>query len=250
MKTVIIEDERMTAEDLAEILLQLPCKPVVEASLSSVADALAYFENAEKPDLIFCDIHLGDGSGFEIFKRLELNVPVIFCTAYDQFALEAFRNNGIDYVLKPFTKKTIRDAVDKFVRLSSNLFADKSIEGTSKTTFNHQKSESLLVNWKDKIIPVRITDVAYFFIDYKMTQLKTFDKKEYFIQQTLEELEVICGDKFYRANRQYLINRNSIIEILHLNSRKLELNLSIATKEQILIGKAKSADFLSWLRQH
>lgn len=83
-----------------------------------------------------------------------------------------------------------------------------------------------------------------------MTQLKTFDKKEYFIQQTLEELEVICGDKFYRANRQYLINRNSIIEILHLNSRKLELNLSISTKEQILIGKAKSADFLSWLRQH
>ena len=114
MKILIIEDEVLTANDLADMLVQLPGQIEINKILPSVAEAVRFLRDNEPPDLIFSDIQLGDGLSFEIFHQVKTECPVIFCTAYDEFALEAFRNNGIDYVLKPFSKNTIQHALDKY----------------------------------------------------------------------------------------------------------------------------------------
>src|SRR5690554_7838990 len=113
MKIVIIEDEQHTADDLAETILKVEAKAQIVASLRSVKEAVSYFQTNEKPDLIFCDIQLGDGLSFEIFNKFPVNSPVIFCTAYDEYALKAFKANGIDYILKPFTKKKKKEIKKK-----------------------------------------------------------------------------------------------------------------------------------------
>jgi two-component system, LytTR family, response regulator LytT len=253
MKVVIIEDELLTAEDLAEILLKLPDGIEVVKILNSVAEGISYFKQNTSPDLIFCDIQLGDGHSFEIFKQVHIDVPVIFCTAYDEYALEAFKNNGIDYILKPFAKKNIKAAIEKYkllrVTLSKTVTDFDSLLQNIQSRHNHdQKVSSLLINWKDKIIPVRINDIAVFNIEFKMTQLITFGSQKYFVNHTLDELQEICGKDFYRANRQYLINRNVVAEALQYYARKLVLKLKIEGNHEIIISKNRVPEFLSWLR--
>ena len=253
MKVVIVEDEALTAEDLAEILLKLPDRIEVVKILTSVQEAIIYFKNNSSPNLIFCDIQLGDGHSFEIFQEIRIDVPVIFCTAYDEYALQAFKNNGIDYILKPFTKKSIKAAVEKYKSLKAR-FSNTGIDFTNllqniQTRYHpDRKISSLLITWKDKIIPVRINDIALFNIEFKMTQLITFDNQKYFVNHTLDELEEICGEDFYRANRQYLINRNVVSEALQYHARKLVLKLKVEDKHEIIISKNRVPEFLSWLR--
>ncbi|MGZ8511666.1 MAG: LytR/AlgR family response regulator transcription factor, partial [Chitinophagaceae bacterium] len=245
--------EALTAEDLAEILLKLTDGIEVVKILPSVKEAIIYFRHNSSPDLIFCDIQLGDGYSFEIFKEIRISAPVIFCTAYDEYALEAFKNNGIDYILKPFTKKTIKATVEKFKSLKAR-FTNTGIDFAKvlqhiQTRYQpDRKVSSLLINWKDKIIPIRINDIALFNIDFKMTQLITFVNQKYFVNHTLDELEEICGEDFYRANRQFLINRKAVTEALQYHARKLVLKLKVEDKHEIIISKNRIPEFLSWLR--
>jgi two-component system, LytTR family, response regulator LytT len=253
MKAVIIEDELLTAEDLAAMLLKLPHQMEVLKILTSVQESLEYFVADPKPDIIFCDIELGDGHSFEIFKRLHLNVPVIFCTAYNKYALEAFDNNGIGYVLKPFTRKAIQEAIGKFIGLRNQWMpaaADVSLllSGIRLAQERERKDSALLVNWKDKIIPIRHTDIALFGVEYKTSFLVTKTNQRYHVAYTLEELEQICGSSFYRANRQYLINRNAVQDATQYSARKLFIKLRIEGEFDITIAKAKVPAFLSWLR--
>jgi two-component system, LytTR family, response regulator LytT len=254
MTVVIIEDELLTAEDLADILLKLAYGIKVIKILQSVAEAVDYFKQHDAPDLIFCDIQLGDGFSFEIFKQTQLQTPVIFCTAYNEYALEAFRNNGIDYVLKPFTKKSIKEAVEKYKNLQTNLSKsaidyDGLLKNLQTQNSQAKKVASLLISFKDKIIPIKIADIAMFEIGHKLTQLSTFDNQHFYVNHTLEELEEICGENFYRANRQYLINRDVVAEALQYFARKLVLRLKIEGNHEIIISKSKVPEFLSWLRQ-
>ncbi len=194
------------------------------------------------------------GYSFEIFKQVRLEVPVIFCTAYNQFALEAFKNNGIDYVLKPFTNIHIKDSVERYKKLRLN-FAASSIDYTGilkmlqSISYNEKKPSSILVNYKEKIIPVKISEIAVFNVHHKMTQLTIFNNQKFFISNTLDALEDVCGTAFYRANRQYLINRATVQEALHFYSRKLVINLKIEGEHEIIISKNKVPEFLTWLRQ-
>jgi two-component system, LytTR family, response regulator LytT len=253
MKAIIIEDELLTAEDLAAILLKLPVEIEVLKILSSVKEALQYFSNGQKPDIIFCDIELGDGHSFEIFKRIHLSVPVIFCTAYDKYALQAFEHNGVGYVLKPFTKKSIKEALDKFIGLKKEIApapADLSflLSGIQLAQKQEKKTSSLLVSWKDKIIPVRHDEIALFGHEFKTTFLITKANQKFVINYTLDELEQMCGNIFYRANRQYLINREAVEEALQYSARKLFIKLKITGEFDITVAKAKVPEFLSWLK--
>ncbi len=253
MRVIIIEDETLTAEDLAGILLKLPHGISIEKILSSVKEAIQYLQTAPELDLIFCDIQLGDGHSFEIFKQVPTKVPVIFCTAYNEYALEAFSNNGIGYVLKPFTKKSIKDAVDKFNSLKNSINKNETdFTGLLSTIQSYQsnsnKPASILVNWKEKIIPIKINDIALFSIEYKTTRLITKDNQDYTINYTLDELEQMCGKGFYRANRQYLINKEAIGEVSHYTARKLFVKLNIKGDHDITIAKIKVPEFLSWLK--
>lgn len=253
MQVIIIEDESMTAEDLAAVLLRLPYNITITKMLSSVKEAVAYLKAGPVIDLIFCDIQLGDGHSFEIFRQVPVTAPVIFCTAYNEYALEAFNNNGIGYLLKPFSQKTIKDGVDKFIAFKNNLVKTGADISSLLHTIQQQhvqgnRPSSVLINWKDKIVPVKLTDVALFGIEFKTTRLITKDNRNYTITYNLEELEQMCGTDFYRANRQYLINRSAIREVLQFTARKLFIKLSVDGEYDITIAKAKVPEFLSWLK--
>jgi two-component system, LytTR family, response regulator LytT len=252
MQVIIIEDETLTAEDLAGMLVKLPYNITIAQILPTVKKAVEYLQHQPAPDLIFCDIHLGDGHSFEIFKQVKTTVPVVFCTAYNEYALEAFNNNGIGYVLKPFTKKSIKDAIDKYLTLKGNSLPTQidfiKILEALKVAAQPQKTASLLINWKDKILPVRIEDIALFTVEYRAVRLFTKTGTDYMINQTLDELELACGPTFYRANRQYLINKTAIEEVQQYTARKLFVKMSVKGNYNITIAKAKVPEFLGWLK--
>jgi DNA-binding LytR/AlgR family response regulator len=250
MNVVIIEDELITAKDLAETLKQIDATIMVRATLSSVKQATSFFATNDLPDLIFSDVQLGDGLSFEIFRDHPINVPIIFCTAYDEYALEAFKANGIDYILKPFTNASLQHTLEKYKRFREQFRKqddayDKVIDLLHKKP--GQRNTSILVFQNERIIPVPFANIALFFIHNKMTLTLCFDQQIFMINQPLEELEGICGGEFYRTNRQYLVHRKAIKEVSYYYGRKLMLQLTIPFKDTITIPKEKYADFLQWL---
>lgn len=249
MKIVIIEDERITAKDLEETLIAIDSTIEIMAIIKSVKEGLDFFNNHVKPTLIFSDIRLGDGLSFEILKQV--NVPVIFCTAYDEYALHAFQVNGIGYVLKPFTEASVATALAKYKALTC---ANETEIGRQyeklKDIFEtaRPKVSSLLINYKDTVIPIRIADIALFCLKNEVLTLYTFDNKRYYPNMSLDELEELIGELFFRANRQYLVNRSAIIQASSLLSRKMSIHVSIMHDDIITISREKSPQFLRWLQ--
>lgn len=250
MKIVIIEDEQHIADDLAATMKDIEPGVQIRASLKSVKEAVSYFQNNERPDLIFCDIQLGDGLSFEIFNRVPVNSPVIFCTAYDEYALRAFKANGIDYILKPFTKENIQEALGKYASFKDSFTRDVPFYKAILELLDDrriQKQGSILVYRKDHIIPVKVDDIALFFMQEEVIRLLTFNQQNFSVNKTLEELEKITGDDFYRANRQFLVNKKAIKNISQYFARKLSVNLIVPFQEKIIVSKERSKDFLTWL---
>lgn len=237
MRVVIIEDEILTAEDLKESIQKLDESIQVTAILKSVKEAVAYFKKSnEMPDLIFSDIQLGDGESFEIYRSVDITAPVVFCTAYDEYALQAFKANGIDYILKPFTDDCIADAIRKYNGL--------------RRTFSGQlpaRAQTILVYYQDKILPIKLEDIVLFYIENESLYLMTFDLQEYYLNKTLEETEQLCSNDFFRVNRQCLVNRKAIKDASQYQSRRLCVNLSVPFHEVITISKEKTPQFLAWL---
>src|SRR5690606_36462469 len=163
MKIVIIEDEKLTAKDLEDVILEVAPSSEVVAVLYSVKQAVAYLSKSPAPDLIFSDIQLGDGLSFDIFNQVKINTPIVFCTAYDEYALKSFRLNGIDYMLKPFTQEAVKGALDKYEGLSLAFSGGSpAIEEVQRilNELKPTKSSSVLVNHKEKIIPIKMDDIA------------------------------------------------------------------------------------------
>lgn len=252
MNIVIIEDERLTAADLESTLKA--CDPALEvvAKLLSVKAAIDYFTTHEAPDLIFSDIQLGDGLSFEIFKEVDLTVPVIFCTAYDEYALSAFQSNGIDYLLKPFTRSSVETSLERFYRITQHGSGVKESPTLSQILdlFEKKTKEpvgSLLVHFKEKILPVKLEDTALFYLESELVHLVTFDQKIYFPGKSLEELESLAGEAFFRASRQVLVNRKAVVDVSNHLARKLLLNLKVPVSRPVTVSREKIPDFLVWL---
>ena len=255
MNIVIIEDELMTAEDLAYIIGNLDKDIAIVAILHSVKDSIIYFQKKPLVDLVFSDIQLGDGLSFEIFKTVHIDTPIIFCTAFDEYALEAIKNNGIEYILKPFTSDSVIKAIDKYNKLKKYfvpalLDYDKLIQAiTGHNAPAGNDYSSVLVYYKDKVIPLRFNDIALMYIDGESNRAHCFNGKTYIISQALDELEQMTKGFFFRANRQYLVNRLAIIDASYYLPRKYVLNLSIPFKEAIVVSKNRTSGFLQWLTQ-
>jgi DNA-binding LytR/AlgR family response regulator len=256
MKVVIIEDEVQTAKALEKLLRQHDIE--VMTVIASIEEGIAYFQEGPEVDLIFSDIEIADGLCFDIFKEVTITCPIIFCTAFNQYALEAFRTNGIDYIVKPFTPKSISDAIGKYNLLTKRERPiEKVLPATTdkedlynllKTTLSRRKS-TLLVSFRDKTFPVNLNSIAYFFVEDETTLLYT-EGKEYTLSKSLEEIEVgIDAAQFFRANRQYLINRDFIKEIEKFFARKLVIKLTVPVREPIVVSKAKATEFMTWLEQ-
>ncbi|SEW44965.1 two component transcriptional regulator, LytTR family [Chitinophaga sp. YR573] len=252
MKLVIIEDEKVTARDLAQTLEQLFPQITVEKVLGTVKESIKYFIDGTNADLIFSDIQLGDGLSFEIFAQVELDIPVIFCTAYDEYALNAFKANGFDYILKPFTNESVTAAVNKYLtfrgKIAENALPYKALE----QLFNSKKTTdpgAVLVYEKDKILPIAISDIVFFYLKNGVVSLTTFDKKNYIVNKNMEELGKVTEPLFFRANRQFLVNRKAVLDASSYLSRKVSVSLSVPTPETITISKEKIPQFLKWLTQ-
>lgn len=250
MKVVIIEDEALTAADLAATIKDFDADIEVVAILSSVFQAITYFANHGKPDLIFCDIHLGDGLSFEIFQKIPPSAPVIFCTAYDEYAIAAFKHNGIEYVLKPFTKQSISKAIEKFLKLKEDLNSERNFQQGLQDLYSKEKQDgSILIYFREKIVPVKLSDIALFYIENDITKLLTFSHQHFPAGKSMEELEQLAGNNFYRANRKVLVNRKAVKEASQYFNRKLLLNFTVAfdTREPVTVSKVKVNNFLKWL---
>lgn len=254
MDIVIIEDEPLTAEDLADTISEVDDRSQVVACLESVKESIDYFRNNDSPDLIFSDIQLSDGLCFEIFSQLDITVPVIFCTAYNEYAIQAFKANGIDYIVKPFTGETVSEALERYRKLKHTLSREPDPIPYDAlmdmlTAQKNRTPASLLVNHKDQILPIKIKNVALFFIENGMTRLFTSDRDLYFIDKSLDDLDQLTDSSFYRANRQHLVNRDAVKSASQKFNRKLAVRLSIPYKESITVSKAKAPEFLDWLGQ-
>ncbi len=250
MKIVIIEDEKLTANDLAKTIKGVEPDIEVAAILASVEEAIAYLRKAQDIDLIFSDIELGDGLSFQVFEQLGTKIPVIFCTAYDKYSLEAFKTIGIDYVLKPFSKASIEKTLAKYQNLKEKLSPPSENYNDMLNTLKNQlfqKMPSVIIHQGDKIIPISGADIALFFVEDDYTFAYTFDQKKLLVNQTLETIEKTFGGTFFRANRQFLVSRKAVKDASHSFNRKIQVNLTIPFKEQILVGKLKITTFLEWL---
>ena len=251
MNIVIIEDERVVADDLEFSINQLISGPVSIVQLHSVKEAVVYLKSNPSPDLIFSDIQLGDGLSFEIFIAVTVSAPVIFCTAYDEYALDAFKANGIDYILKPFTTQTLERALQRYEELKKLFSADQGPQYNALLEMladrGTQKSSSVLVYHQDKIIPIKLEDIALFYLSNEVTNLLTFSGKTFYPNKNLDELEKLSGTYFFRANRQFLVSRKAIIDVSSFFSRKLSLNLNIAFSDRVVVSKGKASQFLNWL---
>jgi len=253
MRIVIIEDEELMAEDLADTIRKIIPDAHILTILDSVRSATSWFQKNEQPDLIFSDIQLGDGLSFEIFKTISDPAPIIFCTAFNEYALKAFDANGIDYLLKPFDEKAIKESYQKYIRLKDKLSGNTANLDQIMNLFEskmRQAKSSVLVYKQDKIFPIRFDDIALFYIENEITHLLTFDNKRYSVNQTIEKLEAGTPDTFFRVNRQFLVNRKAVKEASQYFARKLSLHLTIPFEETITVSKNRVSDFLNWLSEH
>lgn len=252
MNVIIIEDEAQSAWDIQHCIRKLRPDFAVNTILDSVETSVAWLLTHEHPDLIVSDIRLGDGLSFEIFKRIALECPVIFCTAYDEYAIQAFRSNGVAYVLKPINERVLEESLQKIESLARTFSrsVDTALIDSIRLAIEAKSKyrSTLLVSFRNEMIPVRVEDVAFFSIEEDSTILHTVQGRKYRISETLEHLESSVDPKlFFRANRQYLVAHRALAKIEHFHARKLLLELSLPEVEPIIVSKAKATEFLLWV---
>lgn len=252
MKVLIIEDEARTAKDLKKMLEKTDNDIQVLTILPSVESAIKWFLENESPDLIFSDIQLGDGLSFDIFRQVKIKSPVIFCTAYDEYAINAFEANSIDYLLKPLDEEMLEKSIEKYNRFRQH-FVSQPLEYNQNlnrvlTEMDQKHKRSLLVYSGEKIIPIKVSDVCFICSTNGIITLYTVKNIEYSIQYSMEQLESMLDFRqFFRANRQFLINRDAIQIVEHYFNRRLFLKLNCETSDKIIISKTKAQEFLNWI---
>lgn len=266
MKTVIIEDEKAAVRNLTSLLNEVRPDTEIAATLDSIGSTIEWFNEHPTPDLVFMDIHLADGSAFEIFEHISITCPIIFTTAYDEYALRAFKVNSVDYLLKPIGKEDITHAFNKLDNLQDLVSKDPQTPSTEKEEKKTGKEEELLhlihalkkqENYKthflipmkgDKLLPISVDMIQLFYIKDCQVKAILTDGTEHNFPQTLDELtDCLNPTLFFRANRQYLVSREAIKDIdLWFNSR-LSINLRYSgITEKILVSKVRVAEFKEW----
>lgn len=253
MKIVIIEDELLMANELESQLLKYDDSLEIVAKLASIEEATSYLEEHSAPDLFFSDIELTDGLSFAIFDAFPKLAPVIFCTAYDQYALNAFKAQGVDYLLKPVAFDDVAEAMEKFKSITQKEKKDPIDFNAISTLINNEithKNKSILIYHGDKIIPLNVADIAIVETNDGATEATTFDKKTHTVNQTIASLNEKLGMEFFRVNRQFLINRKAILQAHQYFGRKLLIEPTVPFEKRLIVSKANAREFLNWLEAH
>ena len=251
MKVVLIEDEITAAKYLIKLLNKIDQRIEVICTLDSVKSSVRYFKKYNDYDLIITDVQLGDGICFEIFEEISVSAPVIFTTAYDHYAIKAFKLNSLDYILKPIKQDDLEFAVDKYQKAQKNsknvldqvTSLMKATESKSKTY-----TRTLLIPNRDSLIPVKVDSFSFFYLESNIVRGITNSGNIHIIYKTISELEdEVDPNHFYRANRQLLVNRNGIDRVHNHYHGKLKISMTPNFEDDIIISKAKSKGFKNWL---
>jgi two-component system, LytTR family, response regulator LytT len=249
MNVLVIEDENKTAQLLKEMIENHTDYLVVNIC-QSITSSVSYLKkNQEKLDLIFMDIQLSDGESFEIFNLIDVTKPVIFCTAFNDYLLNAFKNKGIDYILKPFQQKDVDTALNKVDFIKTAFTANigtKLKEIQKKPTFQ----TSFIVQQKEKMIPLSVVSIAHIFIECEVVYALTFDNQKSAIFKSLDEIESVLNPQvFFRINRQMIVNRNAIRDIVPYFNRKVIVNLTVKNNDKAIVSRLKVSPFKTWLEK-
>lgn len=252
MRIIIIEDESPAAEQLSDFIRRYDGSIGIEGVFDSVEESVAWLRKNQAPDLIFMDIHLSDGLSFEIFSHLEVSSPIIFTTAYDQYAIKAFKVNSIDYLLKPIKYEDVCAAIDKLRTLQTDASALRALdiaalrESLLRTQRNYKNR--FLIRAGEHIRFKTSEEIAYLYAEGKITFLVDTEGKKYVIDYTLEELEnLLDPEKFFRATRKLIIKLGSISRIVTYPNSRVKLFVTPAFNGDIIVSREKTRHFLSWL---
>ncbi|MEJ2005054.1 MAG: LytTR family DNA-binding domain-containing protein [Cyclobacteriaceae bacterium] len=249
MKVLIVEDEHASARNLQDILMDIGQIEVIDV-LDSIEDSVDWFSSNAEPDVLFLDIHLADGSSFEIFNQVDIACPIIFTTAYDEHALEAFQVNSVSYLLKPIKQLDVEEALDKLRLLQGKSSWMDEIRELKRILYQKQQYKShLLVSLKDdKLLPLSVEQIAYINIEEGVVKIHTHEGKRYFPDSNLDELaSMLDPTDFYRANRQYIISRRALKDVDAWFNHRLAVNLKLPVEDRIIVSKARVSDFKNWL---
>jgi two-component system response regulator LytT len=243
---VIIEDEKLNADRLKRLIREILPAVSIATVVESVSDSICWFENNGMPDVVMMDVRLSDGLSFDIFRKVSITCPVIFTTAYDEYAVQAFKHNGIDYLLKPIVPEELEAALNKAAK-STAVHDGKTIENLISLLRPKEFRKRFLLPYRDGYKAILVQDVKYISVDYGLTHAFLYDSSEVPLPHTLEELEQQFDPQtFFRANRQYIINIDAVAEVRNYFNGKLKVFMK-GTDQEIIVSKGKALALKTWL---
>ena len=256
MKILIVEDEQLTALKLETLLRELISTIEIVGVLQSVSESIDWFNQNAMPDMVFMDIQLADGLSFSIFDKIDITCPIIFTTAYDEYALKAFEVNSIDYLLKPVSKTAIKRALDKIEKLSTSQHSLEKAQLIQKVAdmIMQQGSitykSSLLVSVKDKLIPLLVKDMAYIYFEDRNSAIINFDGTKNITNFSLDDLmKQLDPSLFFRANRQFIVSRPAIKDITLWFGNRVVINLRVEVPERIIVSRTNVTELKNWITE-
>lgn len=251
MKVLIVEDETAASENLKAMLWEQDASIEVLEVLESVQQTKRWLQEHPEPDLIFMDIHLSDGLAFTLFDLMEVRTPIVFTTAYDQYALSAFETNSLDYLLKPIKSSDLRRALDKFRRWSQPdvlAYVERMIAMKTGVTPQDQYQNALLVPVRDKLVPLSLAEVACIYSTDRVTQIYLMDGRVLPYNKSLDSIiNRLDPQKFIRANKQFIVAKKAVKEIVIWFDNRLLIRVPIDLLEPIYVSKNKASEFKNWM---
>ncbi len=247
MKAIIIEDEELSATHLGFLLKKIDPTIEIIAIFDSIKKSVSAFNSGLLADVLFVDIHLADGLSFEIFTKCNIDIPVIFTTAFDEYAIKAFKVNSVDYLLKPIGINELKGALDKFKKNNKNQPILEQI-ATLYQNMNKQFKNRFLVKMGDSISSIKVEEIAHFISEEGMVMLVTNTAKRYIIDYSLENLETtVSPELFFRINRKVIINIDSIQKVNPYFNSRLKLTTSHLPEEDNIVSRERVTEFKQWL---
>ncbi|MCG8582355.1 MAG: LytTR family DNA-binding domain-containing protein [Bacteroidales bacterium] len=251
MRLLIIEDEHLAAKRLVQMVLQLQPNAEICAICDSVEQAVEWIKNNPQPDLAFFDIQLGDGISFDIFKQCQVNFPIIFTTAYDQYAVQAFKVNSLDYLLKPIDEKELRQAIDKFLNQNRTDLSgiNQAIEQARELLQKQNYKSRFLIKVGEHLRMIDTNDISFFYSEDKSTFIRTENGNSYALDLSLDQYEIqLNPTDFYRISRKYIIKLSAISDIISYSNSRLKLKLSgMDNSDEMIVSRERVKSFKSWL---
>ena len=247
MNVVIIEDEQLASEKLERYLLKLDNTITVLEIITTISDAVNWFKNNENYDVVFMDIQLTDGLSFEIFNQVKINKPVIFTTAFDEYAVDAFKVNSVDYVLKPITFTAISKAIQKLKGMQYMFSSDTVVE-VSKMIEKKKIKDRFLVRLGNHIYSIKTEEIALFYAEGRTVYLITNEQKKFIVDFKLEDLKLmVSNSQFFRVNRSFIVNINAIKDVIVYSNSRLKISPNVKIDKEIIVSREKVSVFKTWL---